>query len=345
MSSIRKVAQEAGVSIATVSRVINGAESVAPGLRRKVLQAVDVCAYTPSVGRRSLDSLALVYAGPFTTESPYDSACISGMVQEIRDCSYDLVILDVARDKKPGESLGQFFARKGVKGAVIRSTAEERDLIARWANEGAAIVVLGDHFPDSKLKFVFSSSRNASQQAVEHLVSLGHERIVFAACDREDGDHLDRFLAYQEVMASHGLRNDSLVHRVPPHRFNGVQLLQNVMGSPNRPTAMYIADPLIAVGVVNEAHRLGVKIPDDISIIGFDDKDTRTSVYPKMTAVCQDSQQLGREAVKELLKLVDPVSPNGSGGATHEAWLDIGDTTGPPPTLAQRVLPTGVRVP
>ncbi|MCA9241573.1 MAG: LacI family DNA-binding transcriptional regulator [Planctomycetales bacterium] len=344
MSSIRKVAQEAGVSIATVSRVINGAESVAPGLRRKVLQAVDSCAYKPSVGRRVLESIALVYAGPFTTESPYDSACFSGMVQEVREHQYDLVILDVARDKKPGESLGQFFARKGVRGAVIRSTADERDLVRRWAEERIPLVILGDHFPAEDLRFVFSSSRGASEQAIEHLVSLGHERIVFAACDQEDGDHLDRFLAYQSVMEKHGLKNDALVYRVPPHRFNGIQLLQNVMGAPNRPTAMYIADPLIAVGAVNEAHRLGVRIPTDISLIGFDDKDTRTSVYPKMTAVCQDSYQLGRDAVKELARLIDATSPTGAGVPCHQAWLDIGDTTGPPPSAPQRVLPTKVRV-
>lgn len=135
MPSIREVAKEAGVSIATVSRVINGNSSVAPELKSQVLAAIERCDYLPSVGRRTCDSVALLYVGPFTPESPYDSACIAGIINTMRKGNYDLAVVDMARDKLPDESFRQFFARKGICGAIVRSTAADRAILTKIAEE------------------------------------------------------------------------------------------------------------------------------------------------------------------------------------------------------------------
>ncbi|MEM8864544.1 MAG: LacI family DNA-binding transcriptional regulator [Planctomycetota bacterium] len=344
MPSIRDVARTAGVSIATVSRVMNGTDSVAPDLRHKVMQAVDVCDYAPKVGRRSLDSVALVYVGPYTVGSPYDSSCLEGMVEGMRESDFDITIVDLKRDRAPGETLRQFFARKGIRGAVLRCTANERALATELGSEGLPLVVLGDHFECDKLSFIYAESRTASEEAVDHLVSLGYTRIAFAACERDDGDHLDRLLAYRAVLEKHGLIDESLICRVPPHRFDGAQLLRNLLGMPNRPTALYIADPLVAVGAMIEAHRMGVRIPDDLSIVGFDDTDIRNSVFPRMSAVCQDATMLGRAAWELVMQL----STDGSNQAPivnkQKAWLEICNSTGPAPTTPDRFLPTGARI-
>ncbi|MEM1304878.1 MAG: LacI family DNA-binding transcriptional regulator [Planctomycetota bacterium] len=345
MPSIREVARKAGVSIATVSRVMNGTESVAPHLREKVNQAIAVCDYSPKVGRRSLESIALLYTGPFSIGSPYDAACVEGMVEAMRDSEFDLTIVDYARDRNAGESLRQFFARKGIRGAILRSTAAERDMVEEFAAEGLPLVVLGDHFDNERLSFVYAKSKNASCEAVEHLISLGHKRIAFAACERDDGDHLDRLVAYRDVLAGHGLLEESLICRVPPQRFDGAQLLRNLLGMPARPTALFVADPLVAVGAMNEAHRMGVRIPDDLSILGFDDTDIRSTVYPQMSAVCQDARLLGRAAFERVHQLTTEPRTGASVSEPQEAWLDIGNTTGPPPASLDRVLPSGARLP
>lgn len=344
MPSIRDVAKEANVSIATVSRVINGVDSVAPGLRRRVMEAVEACDYTPAVGRRAMQCVALLYPGPFCIGSPYDSACLEGMSEAMRAAQYDLTVLDIARDKTKNESLRQFLTRKGARGAVVRCTAAERPLLLPWVEESLPLVILGDHFDCPQASFVYAESRTASEQAIEHLVSLGHERIAFAACERDDGDHLDRLLAYQAVMDRHGIADEKLVCRVPPHRLDGVQLLRNLLGMPNRPTAIYIADPLVAVGAVNEAHRMGVKIPNDLSVVGFDDTDIRSAVYPRMSAVCQDARELGRAAMQSVIAQIERQDHQGPRSQAFEAWLDLCNTTGPPPANAERILPTGARV-
>lgn len=345
MASIREVAKEAGVSIATVSRVMNGHVSVAPHLRQQVLEAVSRCDYLPAVGVRTQTAVALVYTGPFTPGSPYDSACIEGMVDAMRQTRYDLTIVDLRRDKLPNETYRQFFARKCVAGAILRSTAAERRVIEEMATENLPVVVLGDHFEHPTLPFIFAESASASRQAIEHLLSLGHTRIAFAACEREDGDHRDRFEAYRSTLEARGLMHPDLVGRIPPHRMDGERLIRNLMGMPNRPTAVFIADPLVAVGAINEGHKMGVKIPDDLSIVGFDDTDIRTLTYPKMTAICQDSRLLGQRAFERVVGMLGLEETQQSfSRVDHAAWLEINETTAPPPEVAYHVLPNRTRL-
>ena len=355
MASIRDVAREARVSIATVSRVINGHDTVAAGLREQVLAAVHRCDYAPAVGLRSQNVIALVYVGPFTPGSPYDSACIDGMVEAMRNTGFDLSIIDLRRDKTRDESYRQFFARKGICGAILRSTVAERRIVQQMADEGLPLVALGDHFEHPSLSFMYADSAVASRQAIEHLLSLGHTRIAFAACEREDGDHRDRFQAYRTTLDGRGLWNPEYVANIPPHRLDGERLIRNLMGMPDRPTAVFIADPLVAVGAINEAHHMKVDIPGDLSIVGFDDTDMRSLIYPKMTAICQDSRLLGQTAFERIAAMI--AAKTAGDGATivgdsasdepapaHVTWFEINETTAPPPDVAYHILPNRTRL-
>ena len=146
MTTIRRVAQKAGVSIATVSRVVNGSTAVAPELRDRVLDAVSRCGYAPTIGRRSAASIALVYTGPFSVGSPYDAACLDGIVSAMLESDFDLKITHLRRDKSPKETYSQFFFRKGIRGAILRSTSADRDVAQQIGDEGFPAVVLGDRF-------------------------------------------------------------------------------------------------------------------------------------------------------------------------------------------------------
>lgn len=340
MASVREVARHAGVSIATVSRVLNGQTSVREDLRKKVLAAADQCRYVPTVGRRNAERIALIYTGPFSIGSLYDSACIQGIAEEVRKTSYDLVVLDMHRDRNEGESLATFMARKGVCGAIVRSTIGERHLVQAMGEEDVPLVVLGDHFEHPSLRFCYADSRPASREAVEHLVSLGHRDIAFATCDVDDGDHIDRFQAYREVMEAADCYREDFVHRVPPYRMDGSPLIRRILSKRDRPTALFIADPLVAVGVLNEAHRLGVDVPRELSIVAVDDSDTRNMVHPCLSAVCQDSKRLGTQAMEGLLDLIDG-GPGVPLKQKQQAWFEIHDTTTPPPERVERFLPNG----
>lgn len=344
MPSIREVAREAGVSIATVSRVLNGHSSVKPELRARVLEVADAKDYAPTVGKRIAERVALLYPGEFFLDAPYDSACVAGMTRAMRRSPYDLTLLDMRRDRDPGESLKQFFARKGIAGAVVRSTVEYRQELVAMAEQGAPLVVLGDHFENDELHFVYADSRNASREAIEHLVSLGHERVGFVGCDRDDGDHNDRMSAYRDVLQEVGLYRQEDIHRVPPFRMDGAPLVRRILSKTDRPTALFIADPLVAVGVVNEAHRLGARVPEDLSVVGFDDTDTRNTVFPNLSAVCQDSSLIGETAFEAVRALAEGGELPAEAVKPQEAWFEIHGTTAPPPPEVKRFLTSTGRV-
>jgi len=344
MTTIRRVAQKAGVSIATVSRVVNGSTAVAPELRDRVLDAVSHCGYSPTVGRRASASIALAYTGPFSVGSPYDAACFDGIVTAMLESDYDLNIVHLRRDKNPSETYSQFFFRKGVRGAILRSTCADRDIARAIADEGFPAVVLGDHFDHPSLAFAYNESRTASAEGVEYLISLGHKRIAFAANDTDDGDHLDRLEAYRQTLQARGLYDGQLEYRVPAHRLDGAQLMRKMMSLSTPPTAVFIADPLIADGAINEAHKIGLRIPGELSILGFDDTDTRHAVYPTMTAICQDSRELGRLAYELLVRHCALQPDQRETVVLGSAWLEINHTTGRAPARAIRVLPSGERL-
>ena len=345
MSTIRKVAQAAGVSIATVSRVINNNPAVSGAVREKVLEAINRCSYVPNVSRRTTSFLALVYACPFSLGSSYDMALIEGMGQAMDKMGYDLVILNPTRDRSPDESYTQYFLRKGVRGVILRSTVEGREVCEQIAKENFPAIVVGDHFDHPTLSFVYADSFQTSKQAVQHLLTLGHQRIAFASNKFDDGDHADRFQGYKEAMQAGGMSpGQDLLFRVPAFRPDGAQLLRNMMSVSQPPTAVYVADPSVAVGLLNEARSMRIDIPRDLSVVGFDDRDTRNYVYPKMTAVCQDATQLGGFAFSELARIVENPQNNCGENQIGTTWFELNETTGPPPTDASRVLTDGTRL-
>jgi DNA-binding LacI/PurR family transcriptional regulator len=155
---------------------------------------------------------------------------------------------------------------------------------------------------------------------------------------------LDRLDAYRQTMQAHGLQCDGLVFRVPAHRLDGAQLMRKMMSLSSPPTAVYIADPLTAEGAIHEAHKLGVRIPDELSILGFDDTDMRHSVFPTMTAVCQDSRELGRLAYDLLLRRAELQTVTLEKDGLGKAWLEINHTVGRAPDKPIRILSSGERL-
>src|SRR4051794_9373109 len=123
MASVREIAKIVGVSPATVSRAINNGSQVAPELRRKVLAAINRARYVPKVGLRATTYIALAYAGESSLGSPFDAALVQSISERMSEHGFDLVILHVGRDKLAHETYTQMFMRKGIRGAVLRTSA------------------------------------------------------------------------------------------------------------------------------------------------------------------------------------------------------------------------------
>ncbi|MEM9751992.1 MAG: LacI family DNA-binding transcriptional regulator [Planctomycetota bacterium] len=329
MSSVREIAQQAGVSITTVSRVLNNHPRVSEEVRQRVLEVANRERYQPSVGRRSTVNIALLYTGSMTVGSAFDAALMEGMTSGMEEFGYDLMVLDGLRVRQGDETFSQVFLRKGIRGVILRSAVASRKPALEIADEGFPAVVLGDRFDHPTLRFVGADSTEASVQATQHLIDLGHRDIGVVTNVEDDCDHLDRLRGYHQAMDAAGLKHDgSRVYRTPAHRVGGEAFMNRFVTMSDRPSALFFLDPISGFAALNRAHALGMRVPDDLSIVGFDDHEWRFLARPKLTAVCQDAIALGRSAFELLNQLIEhPDRPEPA--STKSAWLEVHGSTGP----------------
>lgn len=331
MSSVRSIAKLAGVSITTVSRALNNDPAVNAKTRERVLAIANRSGYEATVGRRVTTNIGFSYTDEATLSHPFDAAVLEGVLRGADEQRFDVLLSNLKRDKRPDESYTQFFHRKGVRGVILRTMRESRSICEAIADEGFPMIVLSERFSSPNVSYIGGDSRGDSIRAVEYLIALGHRRIAFGFHSIPDRDHMDRFAAYREALDKNSIEFDeTLVFRQRYTLAGGATILKMVMSMRSRPTAIFFADPLLAVGAVKQAHALGIAIPDDISIVGFDDTDLRFGVHPTLTSVCQDAAGLGFEASQRLTRML----------ANREkevfqisvpTFFEVHESTGPPP--------------
>jgi len=328
MSSVRDIASQAGVSITTVSRVLNNHPRVSEQAREKVLSAANRAGYVPKVGRKSVTNIAVLYTGDRTIDSPFDANLLHGISGVMDERNFDMMVLDARRPRQRGETFTQMFMRKGIAGVIVRSSERGRELCDQILDEQFPTVVVGDQPDRDDVSVVYGASRQASRTAIEHLIQLGHERIAICINVVDDADHADRMAGYRAALEASGMKFDErLILTVPATREGGMQIIRRLRSMAEAPTAVYLTDPITCVGAFAEARRSGVNVPDELSIVGFDDADLRYMVYPPMTAVCQDVKALGREAAMALFDLMDDRSDPAR--RALPTWFEVHETTGP----------------
>ncbi len=328
MSTVRQIAKDAGVSTATVSRVLNNHPKVSVEARNKVLSVANDARYTHSVGRKSTTNIAFLYTGDPSLGSPFDAALMQGMSVGMQAYDYDLMVLDANRARQPQESWSQMFIRKGIRGAVLRTDLRTRNVCEDIAEEGFPSVVVGDRFDHAAVSYIYSDSKATSTDAVRHLIELGHRHIAVVTNVVDDSDHRDRIEGYSAALAEAGLCFDErLIIRSPAHRIGGTQALRRLLTMRPRPTAVFVVDPASAAGMMNEARAEDIEVPKDLSIVGFDDGETRFTVWPQLTCVCQDANLMGRQAFDALHALLDQEGRKKPVQIAMPTWFEVHQST------------------
>ena len=343
MATVRKIAKAMRVSAATVSRALNNHPEVSADTREKVLKVANEVGYFGAVSKRNTTYIGLVYTSD-TRFYEFDAVLMSGILRGVGEQRFDVAIINLERDKAEGETYTQFFMRKGVRGVILRTVTRSRHICRAIAQEGFPHVVVADHFENPNVNYVRFDSRDDSRRAVEHLISLGHRRIALAVHAVADSDHAARAEGYHEAITAAGLKPDpELVVSMLADLDGGKSTINRLMSSPNPPTAIYFTDPLACVGALSRAHVMKLRVPDDLSIVGFDDGDMRFRTWPELTAVCQNAAQLGFEASLWLTRKLAGIE-NESIRKDMSTSFEVHETTGPPPPRPVRVLPNGTRI-
>jgi LacI family transcriptional regulator len=332
-ATIFDVARLAGVSHATVSRVVNGRQNVREETRQRVEDAMRELGYVAHVSARALASGRTQVIGLLAQEvdNAFFTSVIGGVDQQASAQGYDFMLCTThARREKEAEYVAR-LSRGMVDGLLIVLPRGLPDYVEQLRADDFPFVLI-DYDDDAPgCGVVNASNHRGTRDAVRHLVGLGHRRIGFITGRDNVGATHSRLAGYRDEMAAAGLLvrpGDVLEGDFMETRGHAAGL--EMLSRPDRPTAIFASSDMAAFGVMRAADDLGLEVPRDVSVVGFDDIPEAARVNPALTTVRQPLRDMGRVAVDQLLgRLDEPGQPPAR--VVLDTELIIRGSTAPPP--------------
>lgn len=322
-TTIDDVASAAGVSIKTVSRVVNQEPNVSEKTRAKVLEVVKRLDYRPNVAARSLASkrsyfIGLLYDNP----SPnYVIDVQQGVLNRCEAAGFNLMIHPCdSRNKNFKSDTLAMLKRSHVDGVILTSPlAELEDINALLAEQSIPCVRIGLSESYGAFSGVYCDDRRAVFEMTNYLIAAGHTRIGFVQGLITHNSTEERFAGFMTAMQSHGLTvEDELVVRGEFDFESGKACGKQLLSLQNPPTAIFASNDDMASGIIVAAHQLGLSIPNDISVVGFDDSPLASQMYPALTTVQQPIRDMAEQATDLLLAQVTHKNPKKARSAATE---------------------------
>lgn len=312
--TLEAVAARAGVSRATVSRVVNGAANVKPHLRTAVMRAVEELGYIPNSAARSLvtrrtDSIALVVSEPPSrvfSDDPFFSAVIRAVSQELETADRQ-VILMLASSAAGHARVERYVAGGHVDGVILLSMHGADPLPASLGRSRVPMVSHGRPVASLPVPYCDCDNRGGARAAVEHLISRGRRRIATIAGPPDMTAAQDRLDGYREAVAAAGGR--SIVAMGDFTRESGATAMRQLLADEPEIDAVFAASDLMAVGALGALRAAGRRVPDDVAVAGFDDIALARFSEPPLTTVRQPVAEVAACIVRMLLSSESPSDP------------------------------------
>ncbi|MEM1167400.1 MAG: LacI family DNA-binding transcriptional regulator [Planctomycetota bacterium] len=341
--SVRDLARELDLSIATVSRALNAHPNVASETRARVLDAANSLSYRKPPRRRATSRvIALAYPGAPVTTYPgtFEASLMAGVLLGVSESHCGLSVVDIEHQRLEGESLREMLRRLGISGALLRTRHIGVKMAREFREAGVPSVVIADRSDDPDINFIYTDSRSDSSRVVDHLAAHGHTRIGLIIYRHNDADHRDREQGFVEGMHRNALHHDpSLVMRIAhASAEGGADALDMLLSLPDPPTAVFVTNPPATLGVLHRCLELGVRVPSDLSVVGFDDQADSSSPLRQTTRIMQDAVRLGQDAASWIGRHLAGEAP-GPFHVVRQTTLAIHQTTGDPPTQPVRLAP------
>ncbi len=313
--TIKDVAQKAGVSIATVSFVLNNrpGQVISDRVKKKVWKAAEQLNYHPSataagLARKRTHNVAIVfYREEGLVSNQFYSFVVQGAIKEAIRANYNLLFSYVASEYTGYADLPKIIREKNAEGAVFMQRIEPQ--LIRDIEERGIPVVTVDHFPPlKKVNTLQIDNRRGGQIAAQHLLDLGHEHLAFLHAMVDRPSIVERAEGFAEAIKARGLgfnpRTDLIRCADLTYEAGYPQVLK-ALGRKRRPTALFCANDEMASGALRAAHEMGLVVPRDLSVVGFDDIPMSSYTDPPLTTIGLDKEALGVRAMRRLLELVE----------------------------------------
>lgn len=313
-ATVKEVSLAAGVSTATVSRALTGSYEVSDETRRRVFEAARKLNYQPNRNARNLrkNNTSMIGVVISDIQNPFFGSVIRGIERITTQDDYTVILGNSDEDPECEQKIISRLLEEGVAGIILVPTQTSSAAYQAIFDAGTPFVVVDRRLPADNLDMVLVNGRLGAQRAVEHLVSLGHTRIGFIGGLK----HLS-VMHEREAGFLHGLKKfhlpvpETYLRHGNNRQDGGYDAMRQLLALGEPPTAVLIANNMMTLGGLQAIHEAGLEIPDQISILGFDDIDWAPSLRPPLTVVAQPAYLMGETAASTLLARISaPEQPH-----------------------------------
>jgi len=304
MANIQQVAKQAGVSVATVSRVLNGQNSVSARTRVKVEDAIRKLNYEPSMlGRNLRNSESRIWLVLIPSISnPFCLEIIKGIESVAISQNYSILLCETDSNPERENTYFDLVRKKMADGIISMDPAVNVETLKKLA-EKYAIIQCSEYAEGSGIPYVTIDNEEASYRAVKHLIQIGHEKIALINSDEKYLYARQRKMGYRRALEEYGLQlnEEYIIHAQHLSFESGQQVMKKILHLQDRPTAIFAVSDLLAIGALKEINAQGLNVPSDIAVVGFDKIDFSNMTNPTLTTIAQPMRKMGTVAAKMLI--------------------------------------------
>ena len=312
MYTIRDVAKKAGVSVMTVSRVINGKRNVKESTRKKVLKAIEELGYVPNSIARSLTIKKTATIGLVISDitNPFFTTVARGVEDTAISNHFTVILCNTDEDPEKELMYVEVLARHKVDGIIFTSASGKKSPLKSLFIRNIPLVLIDRTIEGiNDIDIVRGDSVYGAYILTKHLIDLGHKRIGIILGNRNISTALDRAEGYKKALKDSNIPIDESLIKINENskfsKEDGYRLTKELLNMENPPTAIFGGNNLMAIGAILAIREMGLKIPDDISLVSFDDIESLSEVYPFLTVVKQPAYTMGVIATELLIRRIE----------------------------------------
>ncbi|MBF6634857.1 MAG: LacI family DNA-binding transcriptional regulator [Planococcus sp. (in: Bacteria)] len=307
MANIQQVAKQAGVSVATVSRVLNGKDKVSTKTKLKVEEAIQYLNYEPSMLGRNLrnsESRIVLILIP-SISNPFYFEVIKGIENMALSQNYSILLCETDSKPEKEEIYFDLVRKKMADGIISMDPAVNVEILKELA-ENYAIIQCSEYGGGIGIPYVTIDSEEASYHAVKHLIQIGHRKIALMNSDEKFLYARERRMGYERALQEHGIPlNGEYIFYTQELGFEqGQQTMKKILQLQDRPTAVFAVSDLLAIGALKEINAAGLHVPGDMAVVGFDKIDFSNMTNPALTTVAQPMYKMGTVAARMLIEKI-----------------------------------------
>ncbi|MBM7691259.1 DNA-binding LacI/PurR family transcriptional regulator [Peribacillus deserti] len=306
MTTIADVAKLAGLSRTTVSRVLNNHPNVAEEKKRLVLEAMERLNYVPNSTAQRLrnqktDTIAILV--PVLT-NPFFAYLLEAMDTVATDNNLQLLVCQTRYDREKELNFLSLLKTKQVDGLILTSSENDWDIIAEFTQYGP-IVLCNEYSELVNVPTVRMDNTEAAYEAACHLIEQGCKKIAYSYGEKKSSVALERENGFRKALQEYGLPlNKEWIIRNVYDMEDGREALNYLSRLPDKPDAVFTGSDQVATGMIIEAKKQNINIPDDLAIVGFDDQPIASIVEPGLTTIAQPIQQMGTKAMETMIEVI-----------------------------------------